>query len=57
MICPYCGEDKNRVVDTRSATNENVTIRQRWCRACNRVFKTTEREDLEEPERKRRVLT
>jgi len=42
MICPYCGEENNRVIDTRHKTNENVIERVRKCLCCGYPFLTYE---------------
>ena len=42
MRCPYCGHNKNRVVDTRSRNNGKVTRRRRLCLSCERRFITIE---------------
>jgi len=45
MRCPYCGEDNDKVVDSR-AMNEGRSIRRRReCLACNRRFTTYEHVD------------
>lgn len=43
MICPYCGEDKDKVIDSRSAEGGAVVRRRRLCQACSRRFTTYER--------------
>ncbi len=45
MICPYCGVDKDRVVDSRSADNGGAIRRRRECLVCTRRFTTYERAD------------
>ncbi len=43
MRCPFCREDRDKVVDSRSS-GEGVTIRRRReCLACGRRFTTYER--------------
>lgn len=51
MICPYCGADDDRVIDSRSSENGAVVRRRRHCEACDRRFTTYER-----VERSRRVV-
>ena len=43
MICPYCGEDHDKVIDSRSAENGRVVRRRRACLRCDRRFTTYER--------------
>lgn len=43
MQCPFCGQDKDRVVDSRSSEGGKVVRRRRQCAACNRRFTTYER--------------
>jgi transcriptional repressor NrdR len=43
MQCPFCGQDKDRVVDSRSSEGGRVVRRRRQCEACNRRFTTYER--------------
>jgi transcriptional repressor NrdR len=40
MLCPYCGNEDSRVVDTR-ATGESIR-RRRECQACRKRFTTYE---------------
>ena len=42
--CPFCGQGKTKVIDTRSLRTENGSsiIRARLCKRCNRNFKTRE---------------
>jgi transcriptional regulator NrdR family protein len=54
MLCPNCGEEDNRVIDTYPATDENATFRVRRCKLCDWVWRTKEFEDLP---KKKRVLT
>ncbi|MCR4840320.1 MAG: transcriptional regulator NrdR [Lachnospiraceae bacterium] len=43
MRCPFCGEDNNKVIDSRPA-DDNATIRRRrQCDACNKRFTTYEK--------------
>jgi transcriptional repressor NrdR len=41
--CPFCGTDKDRVVDSRSSENGAVIRRRRACAVCGRRFTTFER--------------
>lgn len=47
MRCPFCKEDKDRVVDSRSSDAGRVVRRRRLCLNCNRRFTTYER--VEDP--------
>ena len=42
MICPECGEENNRVVDTFNKTNENMIERVRKCLCCGYPWVTYE---------------
>ncbi|TAL17224.1 transcriptional repressor NrdR [bacterium] len=43
MRCPYCQENHDRVIDSRTAKEGDVIRRRRECEACNRRFTTYER--------------
>ncbi len=43
MICPYCGRDNDRVVDSRSSDGGIVIRRRRECLGCTRRYTTYER--------------
>ena len=43
VICPYCGEDKDRVIDSRAADGGAVIRRRRQCLECEKRFTTYER--------------
>lgn len=43
MQCPFCGQDKDRVIDSRSSEGGRVVRRRRQCEACKRRFTTYER--------------
>ena len=43
MRCPFCKEDQDRVVDSRSSDGARVIRRRRQCLACNRRFTTYEK--------------
>ena len=43
MRCPQCGEDRDRVVDSRSAEHGRAVRRRRECRGCGSRFSTVER--------------
>lgn len=43
MICPYCGADDDRVIDSRSADAGSVIRRRRECNGCSKRFTTYER--------------
>jgi transcriptional repressor NrdR len=49
MKCPYCGDDNDRVIDSRSGDGGESTRRRRECLACGRRFPTIERVDLNVP--------
>ena len=42
MICPYCGGEENKVVNSRSARNGASIRRRRECLKCGRRFTTHE---------------
>jgi transcriptional repressor NrdR len=41
--CPYCKEDRDRVMDSRSSESGRVIRRRRQCLACKRRFTTYEK--------------
>ena len=43
MRCPFCKEDRDKVVDSRSSDAGRVIRRRRECLACNRRFTTYEK--------------
>ena len=43
MRCPFCGTDKDRVVDSRPSDDGATIRRRRACTACGRRFTTFER--------------
>ena len=43
MICPYCGEDNDKVIDSRASDGGLVIRRRRACLACDRRYTTYER--------------
>ena len=43
MRCPYCKDDKDRVVDSRSSEGGRIVRRRRQCLSCQRRFTTYER--------------
>jgi transcriptional repressor NrdR len=43
MICPYCGEDHDKVIDSRASDQGYVVRRRRECLACHKRFTTYER--------------
>lgn len=43
MQCPFCGTDKDRVVDSRSSNGGKAVRRRRECNQCKRRFTTYER--------------
>ena len=46
MRCPFCGDEGNRVVDTRLAREGEEIRRRRECDECARRFTTRERVEL-----------
>ena len=43
MICPYCGANEDRVIDSRASEGGKVVRRRRECEGCSRRFTTYER--------------
>ena len=43
MRCPFCGDDSNRVIDSRLGRDETEIRRRRECQECGRRFTTRER--------------
>jgi len=43
MRCPFCKEDKDRVVDSRSSDGGRIIRRRRQCLMCRRRFTTYEK--------------
>lgn len=43
MRCPFCKEDKDKVVDSRSSDTGRVIRRRRQCLACKKRFTTYEK--------------
>lgn len=43
MKCPFCGDSKNGVVDSRDADDQHAVRRRRTCYSCERRFTTYER--------------
>lgn len=43
MRCPFCKEDRDRVVDSRSSEGGRVIRRRRQCLACEKRFTTYEK--------------
>lgn len=43
MKCPFCKEDRDRVIDSRSSDGGRVIRRRRECLLCNRRFTTYEK--------------
>jgi transcriptional repressor NrdR len=42
MRCPFCGEDNDKVIDSRATDAGRAIRRRRQCLACNRRFTTKE---------------
>ncbi|MDP6542964.1 MAG: transcriptional regulator NrdR [Phycisphaerae bacterium] len=45
MQCPYCGQDDDKVVDSRSSEGGRAVRRRRECLVCEQRFTTYERAD------------
>jgi len=45
MQCPFCGQDSDKVVDSRSSEGGCAVRRRRQCLACGRRFTTYERSE------------
>ncbi|MCP4038425.1 MAG: transcriptional repressor NrdR [bacterium] len=43
MRCPFCGDEENKVIDTRLAKDGEEIRRRRECEECGRRFTTRER--------------
>ncbi|NNF41481.1 MAG: transcriptional repressor NrdR [Phycisphaerales bacterium] len=43
MICPYCAQDNDRVIDSRASDGGLVIRRRRECAACHKRYTTYER--------------
>ena len=43
MRCPFCKEDRDKVVDSRSSDSGRIIRRRRQCLACSRRFTTYEK--------------
>lgn len=43
MQCPFCGQDNDKVVDSRGSEGGRAIRRRRQCLACNKRFTTYER--------------
>src|SRR5580704_9963519 len=43
MRCPWCGESRDRVVDSREVDSGSAVRRRRECEVCSRRFTTFER--------------
>ena len=43
MQCPFCGQDRDKVVDSRSSEGGRAVRRRRQCLLCSRRFTTYER--------------
>lgn len=43
MICPYCQQDNDKVIDSRSSEGGRVIRRRRQCIGCEKRFTTYER--------------
>lgn len=43
MICPFCTQDKDKVIDSRASEGGRVIRRRRQCMECSKRFTTYER--------------
>ena len=43
MQCPFCGQDRDRVIDSRGSEGGRAVRRRRLCLACDRRYTTYER--------------
>ena len=43
MICPYCRQDNDRVIDSRASEGGAVSRRRRECLDCSKRYTTYER--------------
>lgn len=43
MRCPFCKEENDKVIDSRSASDGNAIRRRRECEACSKRYTTYER--------------
>ena len=49
MLCPFCTDDKSKVIDSRLDASSNQIKRRRECSQCNGRFTTYERVELSLP--------
>ena len=47
MQCPFCGQDNDKVIDSRGSEGGKAIRRRRQCLACGRRFTTYERAESE----------
>lgn len=45
MICPFCGHDDSKVLETRDSEDGSVIRRRRECISCQQRFTTFERQE------------
>ena len=43
VICPYCGKDEDRVIDSRASDGGMAIRRRRECVSCSKRYTTRER--------------
>ena len=43
MICPFCGKNQDKVIDSREASDGAAIRRRRECEKCHERFTTYER--------------
>lgn len=46
MQCPFCGQDKDKVVDSRSSEGGRTVRRRRECLSCSKRFTTYEKPEI-----------
>ncbi|MHA2069180.1 MAG: NrdR family transcriptional regulator [Candidatus Thorarchaeota archaeon] len=49
MKCPNCESETTCVVTTRKVEGSSIAFRERYCKTCQSVFKTTETPDVQGP--------
>jgi len=46
MICPFCGNNNDKVIDSRPTESDRVIRRRRECLSCSKRFSTYERVEV-----------
>lgn len=57
MLCPYCGEENNRVIQTYQRPDDNAIDRVRRCMCCGASFVTVEREVQPDKKKNSQIYT